>query len=56
MPKGKKPLGIPWHKWAYNIKMDLKEICLNGVDWINFAQNGNGQRALNNTIMNILLP
>jgi hypothetical protein len=25
-PQGKRPLGIPRHRWKYNIKMNLKEV------------------------------
>jgi hypothetical protein len=37
-PEGKKPLGRPRHRWADNIKMDLREIRFGGVDWIDLAQ------------------
>jgi hypothetical protein len=30
-PKGKRPLGRPACRWESNIKMDLKEILLDGV-------------------------
>jgi hypothetical protein len=33
-----KPLGIPRHRWENIIKMYLREIGLEGVDWIHFAQ------------------
>jgi hypothetical protein len=33
-PEGKRPLGRPRHRWIDNIKMDLLEIGLGGVDWI----------------------
>jgi len=36
-PEGKRPLERPRSK-RYNIKMDLKEICCEGVDWILLAQ------------------
>jgi hypothetical protein len=32
-PEGKRPLGRPRHRWIYNIKKDLLEIVLGGVDW-----------------------
>jgi hypothetical protein len=32
MPEGKKPLGRHRRRWVYNIKMDLKEIELDGID------------------------
>jgi hypothetical protein len=31
---GKRPLGIPRCRWVDNIKMDLREIGWDGVDWI----------------------
>jgi hypothetical protein len=37
-PKGKKPLGRPRHRWEDGIRMDLREIGLEGVDWIQLAQ------------------
>jgi hypothetical protein len=33
-PKGKRPLGRPTHRWEDNIKLDLREIGINGVNWI----------------------
>jgi hypothetical protein len=33
-PEGKRPLERPRRRWMDNIKMDLLEISLNGVDWI----------------------
>jgi len=32
-----RPLGRPWHKWVDDMKMDLKEMGEEVVDWINFA-------------------
>jgi len=37
-PRGKRPLGRPWHKLKNNIKMDLQEVECGGVDWIDVAQ------------------
>jgi hypothetical protein len=34
----KRPLGRPRHRWADNIKMDLREIGCDGMDWIDPAQ------------------
>jgi hypothetical protein len=36
-PEGKRPLGIPRRRWADNIKMDLREIEWEGMDWIDLA-------------------
>jgi hypothetical protein len=32
-PEGKRPFGIPRHRWEDNIKMNLREIGSEGVDW-----------------------
>jgi hypothetical protein len=37
-PEGKRPLGRPRRRWEYNIKMDLREIGLDGTNWIRLAQ------------------
>jgi hypothetical protein len=36
-----------------NIKMDLKEIGLDGVDWINMVQDRNQWRPLVKTVLNL---
>jgi hypothetical protein len=36
-PEGKKPLGRLRHSWRDNIKVDLREIGWDGMDWINMA-------------------
>jgi hypothetical protein len=33
-PEGKRPLGKPRRKWEDNIKMDLREIGIDGENWI----------------------
>jgi hypothetical protein len=43
-------------RWVDNIKMDLREIGWNGVDWIDLAQDRHPWRALVNTAMNLLVP
>jgi hypothetical protein len=37
-PEGKRQLGIPRHRWVSNIKMDLREIGWDSMDWIDLAQ------------------
>ena len=37
-PNAKKSLGIPKRRWDDNIKMDLKEVGCEGMDWIDLAQ------------------
>jgi hypothetical protein len=38
-PEGKIPLGRPRRRWIDNIKIDLLEIGLSVVDWIDLAKN-----------------
>jgi hypothetical protein len=54
--EGKIPLGRPRRRWVSNIKMDLREIGWDGVDWIKLAQNRCQWRALLNTVMNLRVP
>jgi hypothetical protein len=37
-PKGKRPLGRPRHRWEDNMKLDLREIEINGANWTQLAQ------------------
>jgi hypothetical protein len=37
-PEGKRLLGGPRRRWVDNIKMDLREIGWDGMDWIDLAQ------------------
>jgi hypothetical protein len=37
-PEGKRPLGRQRRGWVNNIKMDLREIGWDTVDWIDMAQ------------------
>jgi hypothetical protein len=37
-PEDKRPLGRPRRRWVNNIKMDLREIEWDGMDWIDVAQ------------------
>jgi hypothetical protein len=55
-PEGKRPLGIPRHRWEDNIKMDLQDVGCGGVDWIELAQGRNSWRALVNAVMNLRIP
>jgi hypothetical protein len=37
-PKGKRPFGRPGHRGEDNIRMSLKEIEWEGVNWMHLAQ------------------
>jgi hypothetical protein len=45
-PEGKRPLGRPRRRWEDNIKMDLREIGIDGESWIRLAQDRVRWRAL----------
>jgi hypothetical protein len=55
-PEGIKPLERPRHRWVDDIKLELKEIRWDGMDWIDLAQDRDQWRALVNTIMNLRVP
>jgi transcription termination factor 2 len=55
-PKSKRPLGRPRRKWKDNIKMDLREIGIDGANWIRLAQDSVQWRACANTVMNLGVP
>jgi hypothetical protein len=54
--EGKRPLGRHRRRHEDNIRMDLREIGLEGVDWINLAQDRNHRRVLVNMITNLQFP
>jgi hypothetical protein len=37
-PEGERPLRRPRYRWEDNIKLDLREIGINGANWIWLAQ------------------
>jgi hypothetical protein len=37
-PEGKRPLGRPRCRWEYNIMLALREIGIDGANWIELAQ------------------
>jgi hypothetical protein len=55
-PECKKPLGRPRRRWEDNIKMDLREIGIDGANWIQLAQARVQWRACVNTVMNLRIP
>jgi hypothetical protein len=55
-PEGKRPLERPRRRWVDNIKMGLREIGCDGMDWIDLAQDRDKWRALVNTVMNLRVP
>jgi hypothetical protein len=45
-----------WCRWDNNIKVDVKEIVWEGVDWFHLAQTRDWWRAFVNTVMNLRIP
>jgi hypothetical protein len=54
--EGKRPLLRPRSRWMDNIKINLREIGCDGMDWIDVAQDRDQWRALVNTVMNLRVP
>jgi hypothetical protein len=52
-PGGTRLLGRPRRRWVDNIKIDLREIGWNSMDWIDLPQDRDQWRALVNTVMNL---
>jgi hypothetical protein len=52
-PEGKRPLGRPRHRWEDEIRMDLGEIGLGGVDWIRLSQDRDRWRAVVSAVMSL---
>jgi hypothetical protein len=46
----------PRRRWVDNIKIDLREIGWDGMDWIDLVQDRDQCRALVNTVMNLRVP
>jgi hypothetical protein len=55
-PEGKRPLKRPRRWWVDNIKTDLRKKGLDGMDWIDLAQEWDQWRALVNAVMNLRFP
>jgi hypothetical protein len=54
--EGKRPLGRPRRRWLDNIKIDLREIGWDVMDWIYLAQDRDQWRAVVNAVMNLRVP
>jgi hypothetical protein len=56
MPEGKRPLGRSRRRWEDNIKMDFRDIGIDGTNWIRLVQDTVQWRAFVNTVMNLRVP
>jgi hypothetical protein len=55
-PEGNKPLARSRRRWKNNIRMDLRELGREDLDWMNLAQDKEHWWALLNTVMNLRVP
>jgi hypothetical protein len=55
-PECKTPLGKRRRRWEDNIKMYLRDIEIDGTNWIRLPQDRVQWRAFVNTVMNLLVP
>jgi hypothetical protein len=53
--EGKKPLSRLKHRWKHNIKMNLKEIVCEDVDWTHVAQDRVQWQTLVNMVVNLCI-
>jgi hypothetical protein len=51
--EGKSPLGRPRRRWEDGIRMDLREIGLGDVDWIQLAQDRDRWQAVMSALMKL---
>jgi hypothetical protein len=54
--EGRRPLGIPRHRWYGNIKTDLKGIGYEIVDWMYLTQDMDQWLVLVNIVMSLRVP
>jgi hypothetical protein len=55
-PEGKRPLGRLRCKWEDAIRMDLRDIGWETVDWIHQLEDKDQWQTLVNTVMNLHVP
>jgi hypothetical protein len=55
-PDGQRPLGRPRLRWEDDIKMDLREIGIDGANWIRLDQDRVQWQAFVSMVMNLLVP
>ena len=52
-PTRNTPLGRPRRRWEENIRINLEEIGINMINWVDLAQDRNYWRALMNAALNL---
>jgi hypothetical protein len=54
--EGKRPCERFRHRWEDNVRMDLREIGWEGVDWMHLSEDNYQCQTLMNTVMNLRVP
>jgi hypothetical protein len=54
--EGRRPLGRPRRRLVDNVRTDLGEVRLDGLDWLGLARDRDRWRALVNAVMNLRIP
>jgi hypothetical protein len=54
--EGERSLGRPRRRWEDNIKTDLRDIGIDGANWLQLAQDRVQWRACVNTVLNLRVP
>jgi transposase len=52
-PEGRRPLGRPRRRWEDSIRKNLRDMGIDGVNWIQLAQDKVQWRDFVSTVMNI---
>jgi hypothetical protein len=52
----KRPHIRPRHSWEHNVRMDLREIGWEGLEWMHLAQDRDQWQAVVNTVMKLQVP
>jgi hypothetical protein len=55
-PEGNIPLGRPRRRWEDNIKLGLRDIGIDGANWIRLAQGRIRRLAFVSTVMKLRVP
>jgi hypothetical protein len=55
-PEGKRPLGRLRLRWVDNMKIYLRELGWDSMNWIDLAEDGDQWRTLVNTVMKLRVP
>jgi hypothetical protein len=55
-PEGKRLLGSHSHRWEDNVRVDLREIGWESVDWMHLAEDMDLWQVLVNMVINLQVP